>query len=64
MLPNGRYDKIKVLHDMSSLLWFIKEHAIKEAAKQGHNDCLTYYKEIEKDIEKHIRALEEMLFKQ
>ena len=41
MLKNGRYDKVKILHDMSSLLWFVKEHAIKEAAKEGHEQCLT-----------------------
>ena len=61
MLKNGRYDKVKILHEMSSLLWFIKEHAIKESAKQGHDQCLTYYKELEKDLEKHIHLLEEMI---
>jgi len=63
MLTNGRYDKVKILHEMSSLLWFIKEHAIKESAKQGHEHCLTYYKELEKDLEKHVKILEEMLLK-
>jgi len=64
MLTNGRYDKIKVLHDMSSPLWFLKEHAIKESAKHGHEHCLIYYKELEKDLEKHIKMLEEMVYKQ
>ena len=64
MLSNGRYDKIKVLHEISSLLWFLKEHAIKEAAKHGHEDCLMYYKELEKDLERHIKKIEDMLFKQ
>ena len=63
MLPNGRYDKVKILHDMSSLLWFVKEHAIKESAKQGHEHCLIYYKELEKDLERHIKKLEEMILK-
>ncbi len=63
MLKNGRYDKVKILHDMSSLLWFVKEHAIKEAAKEGHEQCLTYFKELEKDLEKHVNKLEEMALK-
>lgn len=62
MLSNGLYDKIKILHEMSSLLWFIKEHAIKESAKQGH-DCLIYYKELEKGLEEHIKKLEKMILK-
>jgi len=62
MLSNGHYDKVKILHEMSSLLWFIKEHAIKEAAKHD-NDCLVYYKELERDLEKRVAELEDMLLK-
>ena len=63
MLSNGHYDMVKILHEMSSLLWFIKEHAIKEAAKYD-NESLVYYKELERDLEKHIAKLEDMLLKQ
>ena len=63
MLKNSNYDKVKILHEMSSLLWFIKEHAIKEAAKHGHERCLIYYKELEKDLERHVTQLEETILK-
>jgi len=62
MLSNGHYDRVKILHEMSSLLWFIKEHAIKEAAKHD-NESLVYYKELERDLEKHVAKLEDVLLK-
>jgi hypothetical protein len=62
MLSNKHYDKVKILHEMSSLLWFVKEHAIKEAAKHD-NEMLLYYKGLEHDLEKHIAQLEGRLLK-
>ena len=63
MISNGKYDKIKVLYELSRTLWFIKEHAIKEAAREGHEHCLVFYKELEKDLEKNIAKLQQMLLK-
>lgn len=63
MLSNSKYDKIKVLFELSRTLWFIKEHAIKESAREGHEHCLMFYKELEKDLEKNITQLQQMLLK-
>lgn len=58
MLTNNKYDKVKLLYKLSRVLWFLKEHAIKEATRDGNEQCLALYKELEKDLEKNIVKLE------
>lgn len=53
MIENKKYDKLKVAYKLSKLAWFIKECAIPEEKKGGHEECLAMYDALLKDLEKH-----------
>lgn len=59
MMENASYDKIKLLHQVSELIWFIEKHALKDA--QDDADCLKMLKDLHADLEKHLIALQESL---
>lgn len=63
MLNNNEYDKIKILHKLSCLTWFIKQHAEEDAKKANNPECSAFYKELTSDLEKHIDTLHKMLCK-
>jgi len=60
-LENCVYDKIKILHELSCLLWFIEKHAKKDA--QGNAECTAYLERLEKDLEKYVQELKDMVCK-
>ncbi len=60
-INNCDYDKIKILHEMSSILWFIKKHALVDA--QQDEACLRFLKQLENDLEKHVAELKDMVCK-
>lgn len=51
-LKNCNYNKIKVLHDIHSLKWFIDNHAISDAKKDGHPLCAEMFKELSDSLDK------------
>ncbi len=61
ILDDCFYDKIKILHDMSCMLWFIEKHAEDNAKKAGDEECHELLDRIEKDLEKHITELKKMV---
>jgi len=63
MLDNCTYDKVKLLHNLSCLLWFIDKHALKETQHKNDPSCTQLLKDMKADIEKHIAALEKMMCK-
>lgn len=60
-LDNCNYDKIKLLHELSRMLWFIKNHALEDA--RSDQKCTNLLKDMQVDIEKHIGILQKMLCK-
>ena len=60
-LNNCDYDKIKILHELSSILWFIKKHALVDA--QQDDECSPFLNRLESDLEKHVTELKEMVCK-
>lgn len=58
MLDNSTYNKIKILHELSSNIWFIQKHAIPDAEKAGDKDCLEILLAIERDLQKHLEKLQ------
>ena len=50
-LSNCDYNKIKVVHDLSRLQWFLEKHAIPDAAN-NHPLCANMWKEINQEIAK------------
>jgi len=57
MLSNCNYDKIKLLYKVSKTIGFIEKHAIKDAEKDNHPKCAEIYRELQKDLEKHLDKL-------
>ena len=61
MLDNCTYNKIKLLHELSCILWFLKKHGIQDASKAGDKECLSFCEQLEKDLEEHISHLKDMI---
>jgi len=59
-LENMIYDKVKILHKLSSLLWFVEKHA-KDAAHDAAYK--TYLDNLSNDLEKYVQELKNMTFK-
>lgn len=51
------YDKIKMIHHLSKIVTFIDRHAVTDAERENHPLCAEEYKELKKDLEKHIEKL-------
>jgi hypothetical protein len=63
MLDNSCYNKIKLIHDLSSLLWFIKKHAHEDAHKVQDSECANFLKTLEQDLSNHVETLKHMVCK-
>lgn len=61
MLSDCKYDKVKLLHELSSIAWYIEKHAETNAKKMGDEQCALALENIKKDLEKHIENLKGML---
>jgi len=61
MLDNCNYTKVKLLHDLSRITWYLKRHAKEDAKKSGHVLCHTMCEEMEKDLEKHMEKLRQAI---
>ena len=59
MLSNCNYNKVRLLHDLSRIDWYLENHAKKDAKEGGHELCHAVCDDIHKDIEKHIEKLKE-----
>jgi len=57
MLDDCKYDKVKLLHEISSLAWYLEKHAKDNAEKAGDKKCYKLYQEILQDLEKNITKL-------
>ena len=58
MLDNSSYNKIKMLHQLSELNWFIEKHAIIDAENAGDKACVEMMLAIQRDAQKHIEKLQ------
>lgn len=57
MLKDCNYNKVRLLHDLSRIVWYLKKHAKEDAKKLGHESCHKMCEELEADLEKHIDKL-------
>ena len=63
MLDHCTYDRVKLLHELSSMVWFIEKHGKQDAKTMGE---LTYHdllEQLAQDLEKHIQKLKEITIK-
>jgi len=63
MLDHCTYDKIKLLDELSSVLWFIEKHAKQNALNAKDQECFDMLEKLAEDIEKHIEPLKHSLCK-
>jgi len=63
MLHDCKYDKIKLLHQLSCMAWFIEKHAKENAQKAGDTECANFLDALAKDLKKHQSVLEQMTCK-
>lgn len=61
MLENCNYDKVKLLHELSCMVWFIQKHAKKNATDAGDAQCLEALEQLQADLDAHIEKLKEIL---
>lgn len=61
VLDNCSYNKVKMMHELSSLLWFIQKHAKLDAQAAGDIDCIQMLEELERDVQKHLERLSKSL---
>lgn len=61
MLQHCTYDKIKLLHELSSLLWFIEQHAKLDAQSANDTNCQKLLDTLAKELEDYISKLHDSL---
>jgi len=61
LLDDCKYDKVKILHEISSIAWYLEKHAKENAEKAGDKKCYEIYDNMLSDLEKHIQVLKETL---
>lgn len=58
MLDNSTYNKVKMLHLLSEMNWFIEKHGIIDAQVSGDQACADMMLAIQRDAQKHIEKLQ------
>lgn len=56
MLTNCEYDKIKILHDLEKIEWFLAHHAKKDAEKEDER-FLHMCESLQQDIARHAEVI-------
>lgn len=56
-LNNSCYDKIKLLHKISCIVWFIEKHVQVDAKEEGDTEFLALAKQLHTDLLPYIDKL-------
>lgn len=57
MMKDSTYNKVKILHHLSSLYWFIQKHALPDA-ERADTAYIKLLEDLKKDLDKHIGQFE------
>jgi hypothetical protein len=57
VLDDCNYNKVRLMHDLSRIVWYLDKHAKADAKKSGHILCHAMCEELKKDLEKHMEKL-------
>jgi len=60
MLSNTRYDKIKLMHKLSCLIWFIERHGIQDAEAANDQETLQAMRELKQDLQGHLEKIDKL----
>jgi len=63
MLDDCTYDKIKLINELSSIVWFIEKHAKQNALNIKDEQCFDMLEKLAEDIEKFTDPLKHSLCK-
>ena len=58
ILDNCSYNKIKLLHELSCLTWFLEKHAINDAKAAGDQESYNNLLALQRDLQKHIETMQ------
>ena len=61
MLVDCNYDKVRLMHEFSTLKWYLLKHAAKDAEKAHHPLCIKMYQEMADSLQKHIDKLKQAI---
>jgi len=63
MMNDCKYNKIKLLHELSSIAWFIDKCGLQDAQESGDTKCVELFKSIRSELDTYIRHLEDSVKK-
>ncbi len=58
MLDNATYNKVKLIHNLSKMIWFIDKHGLIDASNAGDKECAETFAMLKKDLEKYLEKLQ------
>lgn len=58
MLDNASYNKVKLVCEISQIIWFIDKHALLDAQNAGDKESMDQLIGLRKDLEKHLEKLQ------
>ena len=62
-LDNCCYNKVKLLAEISQMIWFIEKHAEPDAQKATDEKCYIAVEELRNDLEKYVLKLRQLVCK-
>lgn len=61
MLDNASYNKIKLIHELSCICWFIEKHGKVDAKAAGDQELLNVLNSLKNDLEKYLERLQQAM---
>lgn len=58
MLDNSTYNKVKLIYQLSKMIWFIDKHSLLDANNAGDKECAESLVNLKKDLEKYLEKLQ------
>lgn len=62
-LQNNQYNNIKLLHELSCLVWFLQNHCYTDAKEAGDDESVVVYEALENILEEYIQKLKHKVCK-
>lgn len=60
-LDNCCYNQVKLLHEISKMVWFIEKHAAIDAQQAKDEKCFAALEDLRHDLEKHIEKIKALV---
>lgn len=61
MMKNSSYNTIKLLHQLSEIIWFIEKHALDDAQNAGDALCVETLKALHANLEDQLSELQKLI---